>query len=164
MRISDWSSDVCSSDLFAQGAVVKNDIRRHARFQRQFPAAGAQGVEQRIADRIGRRLPFAAPLPLWRQHHRNRLLPAQDRSGIGTKLQATMLIRLQRIAKKKGAGHWLEQRAFFSTNDAKDRKPIMPPLLHLFISGADQHCLNMTNRKSLASTINRGRSKESRVG
>src|SRR3546814_3333287 len=75
MRISDWSSDVCSSDLvsareaayrlkkgasicvrfarthardprqflnaggpffghFAQGAVVKNDIRRHARFQR----------------------------------------------------------------------------------------------------------------------------------
>src|SRR3546814_2312854 len=123
MRISDWSSDVCSSDL--QGAVVKNDIRRHARFQCQFPAAGAQGVEQRIADRIGRRLPFAAPLPLWRQHHRNRLLPAQDRSGIGTKLQATMLIRLQRIAQKKGAGHWLDQRAFFSTNDAKDRKPIM---------------------------------------
>src|SRR3546814_20693124 len=26
---------------FAQGAVVKNDIRRHARFQCQFPAAGA---------------------------------------------------------------------------------------------------------------------------
>src|SRR3546814_12077567 len=67
-----------------------------------------------------------------------------------------MLIRLQRIAQKKGAGHWLDQRAFFSTNDAKDRKPIMPPLLHLFISGADQHCLNMTNAEALASTIDRG--------
>src|SRR3546814_8566154 len=97
-------------------------MSRHGRVQCRYPAAGAQGVEQRIADRIGRRLPFAAPLPLWRQHHRNRLLPAQDRSGIGTKLQATMLIRLQRIAQKKGAGHWLDQRAFFSTNDAKDRR------------------------------------------
>src|SRR3546814_3111974 len=32
----------------------------------------------------------------------------------------------------------------------------MPPLLHLFISGADQHCLNMTNAEALASTIDRG--------
>src|SRR3546814_4239135 len=67
-----------------------------------------------------------------------------------------MLIRLQRLAQKKGARHWLDQRAFFSTNDAKDRKPIMPLLLHLFISGADQHCLNMTNAEALASTIDRG--------
>src|SRR3546814_9149457 len=46
MRISDWSSDVCSSDLraddFARFAALDEQVRRHDR----TPAAAARGIEE----------------------------------------------------------------------------------------------------------------------
>src|SRR3546814_4602601 len=52
MRISDWSSDVCSSDLMAGGGVRKAGRRREA----AIPASRDRPVERRrIAGRIGLR-------------------------------------------------------------------------------------------------------------
>src|SRR3546814_9645010 len=48
MRISDWSSDVCSSDLFAR-AVIDGDVLRLDRAA--VPAGGAAGSADRRPDR-----------------------------------------------------------------------------------------------------------------
>src|SRR3546814_19738794 len=78
MRISDWSSDVCSSDLFAQvgdGAMLDGDVTDEGWRGEQSPVAvGAgeilvevEGVE--VIDRVGVALGF----------------PLRDRAGDGTR-------------------------------------------------------------------------------
>src|SRR3546814_1066329 len=60
MRISDWSSDVCSSDLFPlpRDAVGRRAIERErmaaARFRKAAFQFGACAVEEQDADKIGR--------------------------------------------------------------------------------------------------------------
>src|SRR3546814_7174362 len=52
MRISDWSSDVCSSDLMAANLAVTGRIRRQAKLRMQTPdsALDAAGLGQQDAE------------------------------------------------------------------------------------------------------------------
>src|SRR3546814_1774313 len=51
MRISDWSSDVCSSDLFERIIVPDHDVAGAARAQRPDAALHADGARGYAADR-----------------------------------------------------------------------------------------------------------------
>src|SRR3546814_4316518 len=61
MRISDWSSDVCSSDLIADmGKGEGDDLSRIAGVGQDFLIAGHRGVETDFADaRSGRAIALA---------------------------------------------------------------------------------------------------------
>src|SRR3546814_2325316 len=71
MRISDWSSDVCSSDLAKDRRAGGNDLQA---VYRAPSAAAATAALDAFAGRWGERYPTIAPL--WRVgwHHLERLL------------------------------------------------------------------------------------------
>src|SRR3546814_1677127 len=57
MRISDWSSDVCSSDLFSQRRACRL-IEVDPKTVRREATADAQAVRQRLCDLAGERRRF----------------------------------------------------------------------------------------------------------
>src|SRR3546814_21110637 len=87
MRISDWSSDVCSSDLLASALLGLSDPRRPLR--RLRPAAGAGGG---VASRPARGC---------------RLRPPRQSPGAPSALEAHGLseVRRRRRARYRNPGH-----------------------------------------------------------
>src|SRR3546814_2247412 len=124
MRISDWSSDVCSSDLQARVALEDRQVRlgqRHlqvvehgaeerpvARHLREnFAAVGLDAVPQRVADAVPRRQAGAVLRP--GEHPRDRAQPADagvaPARGARTDVQA-----LDHVDRRGGAEVVVETR------------------------------------------------------
>src|SRR3546814_427171 len=92
MRISDWSSDVCSSDLAPRGKVARRLVERELRDRRRQPRHQiprrlvmrtarkddeARPARRRRSDAIGSRVHGGAPIVL--QCRREALLHVADR-------------------------------------------------------------------------------------
>src|SRR3546814_7274158 len=116
MRISDWSSDVCSSDLRAQRALLQ------PLFPRQWP-----GLDQRIAVRwqidghgadatiCGH---YAAPINGWNPHCMKPHIILSH--GLDSSPAATKVTALAAVAEQLGFSH---ERPDYSDIDADgDRK------------------------------------------
>src|SRR3546814_2947977 len=81
LRISDWSSDVCSSDLVGRGAAHGQDQQGAvpAALARRAGTPDPAPVHRRYAGTDDRRPAHprpAAPAPPWHRLHRRRLSPA----------------------------------------------------------------------------------------
>src|SRR3546814_2541857 len=75
MRISDWSSDVCSSDLRVRSAVWLEESARRAVHQLKYE--GWSGVARTMAESMHKLEPltgqvFLIPVPLGRRRQRER--------------------------------------------------------------------------------------------
>src|SRR3546814_11032862 len=98
MRISDWSSDVCSSDLQAAGQLLERDI------QRRGDAAGVElvlGTDVQYGDEAG-----LHPLKEVRPRHRLQAVPlpeiaAHNRANLGRLALAEAPQRLQQVEDRK---------------------------------------------------------------
>src|SRR3546814_1679596 len=63
MRISDWSSDVCSSDLILRRGVEPRHRRAQPRERLGEQPGAAADIERGPAGKRGEALPVAAPMP-----------------------------------------------------------------------------------------------------
>ena len=91
---------------------MENDIGGHALLLREFAAAGAQGVEQRIADGVfclGVAGIAATTLAAWGEDEADRLFSAEDWAGAGAELEPAMFVSLQSIFYEQRAGYGAEQ-------------------------------------------------------
>src|SRR3546814_3339601 len=111
MRISDWSSDVCSSDLIAppqQGALVAAQIFDRNRFEQILPrrrhVEAAQNVHQRGFTRTRR------------PHHRDEITGVDVQIDARSEEHTSELQSLMRISY---AVFCLKKK---KTNNNKDRK------------------------------------------
>src|SRR3546814_2276333 len=74
MRISDWSSDVCSSDLFAVRAVPESRARVDAGFRHRFlPGPPRRGDSLRPGE--------VRPRPRGVDHHLRQVARSEERRG-----------------------------------------------------------------------------------
>src|SRR3546814_13649544 len=82
MRISDWSSDVCSSDLLRVGVAKARIVGGHDQIARQsdFQSAGITMSVHRRDDRLGQDLQHAQRLAV--PTRRRRLLALRDVGAI----------------------------------------------------------------------------------
>src|SRR3546814_8945976 len=108
----------------AKRAVVENDIGRYARFLRQIAPAGAQGLEQRIAFRIGKAFAPAALALGWEDEF-HRLLALQNRTGRRTEGEPAKFVRSQCITGEQGPRHRLHQRQLRLVGDADHRQAMV---------------------------------------
>jgi hypothetical protein len=111
---------------FAQGRIVEDHIGRHPGLLRQIAAQRAQGIEQRIADRVAAALPPRArggPCARGSALGGRRSAPASPFriAGIAAQRQPAMLGRHQAAARLQGAGQRAQQRRFVGISRCRTR-------------------------------------------
>ena len=120
------------------------------RVLRQFAPPLAQGIEQRIADRIGRAA--AAPatsFALRRQHQRQLGLTLQDAARAGPEFQPAMIVGAQRVLEQQCAGDRLEQRRLVALDDPPHRQFLVPVHQAALARLAGEHRLDIAHAEHL---------------